>query len=90
MVITKRALFAATLAVTVGFAGSALAQGKKDQAPGQTTFNPGQTFKTQRDNPAAITPALPPGQLNKLDPGASPPGEGVQNFGRTKKVVPGE
>ena len=35
MVDMKRALLAVTLAVTFAFAGSALAQGKKDQAPGQ-------------------------------------------------------
>jgi hypothetical protein len=90
MVNTKRALFAATLAVTVGFAGSALAQGKKSSAPGQNPdANPGQTFKTQRgDDPDN---AVPPGQEYKEDPGASPPGEGVENFGRSKKeVVPGD
>ena len=90
MVNTKRALFAAALAVAVGFASSALAESKKLQAPGQTGLNPGQEFKTQRDDPT-ITNALPPGQQNKIDPGASPPGEGVQNFGRSKKdEVPGE
>jgi hypothetical protein len=90
MVDMKRVLLAVTLAVTFAFAGSALAQGKKDQAPGQTGANPGQTFKTQRDDPT-ITNALPPGQQNKIDPGASPPGGGVENFGRSKKdEVPGE
>jgi hypothetical protein len=80
----ERPLLAMTLAVTFAFAGSALAQGKKDQAPGQTNHNPGQTFKSQRNDPL-IPDALPPGQQNKLDPGASPPGQGVENFGRSKK-----
>jgi hypothetical protein len=98
MVDIKRALLAVTLAVTFAFAGSALAQGKKDQAPGQTGDipgkleapgqtgdNPGQEFKTQRDD-LGITDALPPGKEI-----ASPPGEGVQNFGKSKKDEdPGE
>jgi hypothetical protein len=41
MVNTKRVLFAATLAVTIGLASSALSESKKLQAPGQTGFNPG-------------------------------------------------
>jgi hypothetical protein len=49
MLNTKRALFA-DLAVPVGFAGSALAPGKKDQARGQNPAgNPDQTLKTQFD-----------------------------------------
>jgi hypothetical protein len=98
MLNTKRALFAATLALTIGFAGSALAQGKKNQAPGQTEDipgkfeapgqtgdNPGQTIKTERGDDRDITSAVPPGQQNSEDPNAFPPGESVKNFGKLKK-----
>ena len=82
MVDMMRALLAVTLAVTFAFAGSALAQGKKDQAPGQTGDNPGQTFEAGRPD------VLPPGPQLKLNPDAPPPGQGVENYGRSIKDAP--
>jgi hypothetical protein len=84
MVDMKRALCIAALTAGVAFAGSALADSKKQYAPGQGELgqNPSQTFRTQRDlgdpNP------LPPGQELKLNPDAPPPGQGVINWGKTK------
>jgi hypothetical protein len=84
MVDTKRVLFTAVVTAAVAFAGSAMAGSKKSEAPGQTGDNPGQTFKSER--------ALDPdafGQQFKLnretDPDAPAPGQGVDNWGKTKQ-----
>jgi hypothetical protein len=83
----KRILFTAILAGSIALAGSAMAESKKQLAPGQTGSNPGQTFKTQRESDPD---ALSPGQQYKLnreqDPNALPPGQGVENYGRSKQL----
>jgi hypothetical protein len=90
MVDMKRVLFNAILTAAIAFAGSAVTGSKKGFAPGQTGANPGQTFQNER----VISPdtALSPGQQYKSDRAnttildASPPGEGVSNYGRSKQL----
>jgi len=87
MVDMKRVLLTATLVASVGFVDSALADSKKNLAPGQTNSNPGQGFNDRR---TLGTDALSPGQQYKQqrDLGAAPPGQGVDNFGRSKRTEP--
>lgn len=84
--IDKRMLLAATLAAAIGCAGAALAESKKQSAPGQTGENPGQTYNTQREsNPDALSPGQQFNENRATTPDTPPPGAGVQNYGDTQR-----
>jgi hypothetical protein len=91
----KHGLFAASVATSILFSASAMAQDADLRigvgiplSPGQTGTSPGQLYNSARaTNP---TSALPPGQLyiqNRASnpTTALPPGQPVINFGRSKK-----
>jgi hypothetical protein len=91
----KHGLFVASVATSILFSASAMAQDADLRigvgiplSPGQTGTSPGQLYNSARaTNP---TSALPPGQLyiqNRASnpTTALPPGQPVINFGRSKK-----
>jgi hypothetical protein len=86
----NKAMFAACLIGSIGFADAAMAQGQgggegRTLAPGQLNTSPGQDFNANRD-----LGAQPPGQqfnADRNDPLATPtkPGQTFDNLGRSKQ-----